>query len=607
VNRVGINGPEDYLCYLQFYHEETLKAERTLLLKESFAPFSSSNSLSSHNTNELMSLEKLRIHLQEYQDINEAGLNVPETAKFRLFKGIVDRVYDVISLSLYYVTSKTGYFYRIVMSLLFGWYLGSSSTLKITPKTPGLTGGSSVFTKKMAAQDEVISLSLKNEKMSALETRLPESTPTPTPTHAPTSASASASATDAIVQNSSSQIAPPLSASHTSSPSSSFNSQIAPVPPCSPTGDNAEQDRMEIIRRVRRASISSQQSLIQKKPRTKSVTEKFNEVNGELMKAKKKMSIATATINNLREKLRFDAVTKSFNGRLEKALSFSKVSPLTSDSDSSTGTGKKRSSVTCMDGTELRISYAFEDIFLFGNKDIFFRAVELGIMLNCLYLAMWAVNFISIVEDIFRGAAWLQFVMLIPNVIVLPMLGRLIQSCSLLSAMSNLNVDVILRQLNDLEDTKSLVFELRQKAGEKIDIIIEALDGLGDSIDYEEIFLDIFNEIDVDRSGYVDQVEFRRLLRQLDLHLSEDRFKRLFRYADLDGGGHLEYEEVKSLLDIANKEATDKRKRGGSLLVARHRGSNAASIFTQLNETQKDRKEKDGGKDKSDDESDNED
>lgn len=44
-----------------------------------------------------------------------------------------------------------------------------------------------------------------------------------------------------------------------------------------------------------------------------------------------------------------------------------------------------------------KLSQDFSDIFIFKNSTFYFRAVEMCILLNCLYLSMWVMNFIYIV------------------------------------------------------------------------------------------------------------------------------------------------------------------------------------------------------------------
>jgi hypothetical protein len=55
---------------------------------------------------------------------------------------------------------------------------------------------------------------------------------------------------------------------------------------------------------------------------------------------------------------------------------------------------------------ECDLSDDFSDIYFFGKPLWFFRAVELCIMFNCLYLALWVTNFIKIATELDISITW---------------------------------------------------------------------------------------------------------------------------------------------------------------------------------------------------------
>jgi hypothetical protein len=74
----------------------------------------------------------------------------------------------------------------------------------------------------------------------------------------------------------------------------------------------------------------------------------------------------------------------------------SPASPNFSAEKSASWTGVRSNSVAPSQPNLL--SDNFDDIFLFGNRNLFFRAVEVAIMVVSLYMAMWITNFITIVS-----------------------------------------------------------------------------------------------------------------------------------------------------------------------------------------------------------------
>jgi uncharacterized tellurite resistance protein B-like protein len=54
--------------------------------------------------------------------------------------------------------------------------------------------------------------------------------------------------------------------------------------------------------------------------------------------------------------------------------------------------------------------------------------------------------------------------------------------------------------------------------------------------------------VDVDRSGAIDKLEFRGMLRKLKLRYSDKRFKRLFHALDMTGDGVINLEDFTALI-----------------------------------------------------------
>ncbi|RYH21059.1 EF-hand domain-containing protein [archaeon] len=113
--------------------------------------------------------------------------------------------------------------------------------------------------------------------------------------------------------------------------------------------------------------------------------------------------------------------------------------------------------------------------------------------------------------------------------VVIPMTGYIIETCSMLKAISELNLDVVHEVLHEDEDTKLLMDDLRAKMLRRI----KTFENMHQ--DKVQIIHALFDEIDQDGSGEIDKVEFRYLLRMLKLTYSNERFNRLFRAVDTSG------------------------------------------------------------------------
>eukprot|EP00597_Dinobryon_sp_UTEXLB2267_P015777 CAMPEP_0170113682 /NCGR_PEP_ID=MMETSP0020_2-20130122/10103_1 /TAXON_ID=98059 /ORGANISM="Dinobryon sp., Strain UTEXLB2267" /LENGTH=1358 /DNA_ID=CAMNT_0010340223 /DNA_START=228 /DNA_END=4304 /DNA_ORIENTATION=+ len=197
-------------------------------------------------------------------------------------------------------------------------------------------------------------------------------------------------------------------------------------------------------------------------------------------------------------------------------------------------------------GEVFRLSSNFNDIYLFQKPILYHRAVELCIMFNCLYLAFWMTNFITIsssVEQSFIVHFLTQIFMLVPVIVVMPCIGFMAKTSSLLNCISELNLDVLYAVLTEAEDAAYLLHEVKEKMLKKIRFVER-----NTKKSREEILKALFDEIDKDGSGEIDSLEFRLMLRALKLTYSNSRFKLLFRSMDRNADETITLEDLVILL-----------------------------------------------------------
>lgn len=226
------------------------------------------------------------------------------------------------------------------------------------------------------------------------------------------------------------------------------------------------------------------------------------------------------------------------------------------------------------DNKNMKLSEDLSEIYFFENPDLYFKAVEYAIMLNSLYLSLWACNFISVVQFSFNNAWIVQIFMLIPLLIVLPLLGEIVKVSSLLEAIADLDIDVIGSVLEEMEDKTRLIQELRLKILSRI---------VGESDDKKRIVARLFKEIDIDKNGLISPMEMRQMLRALSLHYSDAKFLRLYRAIDEDLNGSISEFEL-TLLIFPDMIIQDDIVKRNKILKQRSReidGSRRNSIFSK--------------------------
>lgn len=206
-----------------------------------------------------------------------------------------------------------------------------------------------------------------------------------------------------------------------------------------------------------------------------------------------------------------------------------------------------------------RLNVDFHSVYVFGEPTYFIRAIEIAIMFNCLYMAFWLSNFITIAGDTANSHDWEilhELAMLIPITVVMPCVTYISETASLLSAISELNLHVIYQVLCDTEDTQNLLRDFRKKLRARI-VALQS-----HNFDKDEVLRILFDEIDRDGSGVIDPTEFRLLLRHLKLKYSDDRFKRLFHA--IAGDTEITFEELKKLVDTIGEDDDDSTSGHGS-------------------------------------------
>eukprot|EP01041_Mallomonas_annulata_P003493 gene3493-6953_t len=172
----------------------------------------------------------------------------------------------------------------------------------------------------------------------------------------------------------------------------------------------------------------------------------------------------------------------------------------------------------------------FADIYFLGNENIFMRTVELTIMLNCMWLSLWATNYITLANQSSNAVLWMM-----------PVLGLVVKTSAKLVAITKFDLEVFSKVLETAEETTLLVKELRHK------IITQTAQLVGGR-SQKELIDELFREIDIDGSGSISKIEFRRFLRVLDLNFSKNKFNHLFQAIDQDKDGLISILEYKNMV-----------------------------------------------------------
>eukprot|EP00602_Paraphysomonas_sp_CaronLab_P006901 CAMPEP_0185023094 /NCGR_PEP_ID=MMETSP1103-20130426/5786_1 /TAXON_ID=36769 /ORGANISM="Paraphysomonas bandaiensis, Strain Caron Lab Isolate" /LENGTH=501 /DNA_ID=CAMNT_0027555517 /DNA_START=1028 /DNA_END=2533 /DNA_ORIENTATION=- len=220
---------------------------------------------------------------------------------------------------------------------------------------------------------------------------------------------------------------------------------------------------------------------------------------------------------------------------------------------------------------QMKLSEDFSCIYMFGNSGLYFRTVEFGIILNSLYLAMWVTNFITVVHYATRYEILWQLLMMGPLVIVLPVIGQIVKTASLLSAISELDMDAMGHVLEEMEDQQHLLEQLQKNIMARIGVR---------GAEAKEIIETLFENIDSNGNGSLNQREVREFLRALHLHYSNDKFRRLFKAMDFNRDGSISCNELYKLLCPDDALEEERQARKAAVSMSQHPTLSASSSLS---------------------------
>jgi hypothetical protein len=109
---------------------------------------------------------------------------------------------------------------------------------------------------------------------------------------------------------------------------------------------------------------------------------------------------------------------------------------------------------------ELKLEHDLHDIFFFGNKTLYYKSVEILLMLNCLYLAFISTSYFSIASSSSYPELWkllmyvyyiewlkmyyiISYSRFLPLFITFPCLGGIVSRSAKILAISELNFHII--------------------------------------------------------------------------------------------------------------------------------------------------------------------
>lgn len=174
-------------------------------------------------------------------------------------------------------------------------------------------------------------------------------------------------------------------------------------------------------------------------------------------------------------------------------------------------------------------------MYVFNSPLLFTKTLDMILLFNTFYLAVFVANYLIVIINNYSGGeqvVWLVLTFL-PALLLYPCVVICVRTTSILNAISNLDVEIVGKVIDETEDMLNIQHEVFDVFRKKMEDM-----GLGPS-DLQELFL----EIDADHSGEIDAKELKTGLHMIGMHFSKNKFKRLFRAVDRDRSGSISFLE----------------------------------------------------------------
>eukprot|EP00607_Mallomonas_marina_P008924 CAMPEP_0182421568 /NCGR_PEP_ID=MMETSP1167-20130531/6979_1 /TAXON_ID=2988 /ORGANISM="Mallomonas Sp, Strain CCMP3275" /LENGTH=413 /DNA_ID=CAMNT_0024598817 /DNA_START=24 /DNA_END=1265 /DNA_ORIENTATION=- len=225
----------------------------------------------------------------------------------------------------------------------------------------------------------------------------------------------------------------------------------------------------------------------------------------------------------------------------------------------------------------IQTSVDFSDIYFLKSRKLFFRLVELTVLMNCFWMSLWATNFITLVSHLDNSAVF-QIIMVIPFVSMFPLLNAIVRISSKLSAISKLDFEVIERVLEHDENTNHMMGYLR----EGIDRMSKEL-----HMEREEVIRTMIDELDLmyyPGDDGLDRDMFERMMRLLHVHMSKPQLFHLFNVIDTSQDGRVTVSELIAMVFPTHAEALQRQKDDAALKQAAQ--DHIAEVITKMEEAE---------------------
>lgn len=193
------------------------------------------------------------------------------------------------------------------------------------------------------------------------------------------------------------------------------------------------------------------------------------------------------------------------------------------------------------DADIMRRLQEFQSIFAFGNAELYYISVELALLIQCFYIALWATNFVVIARDSYYPVLW-QVALVVPLPVNFFMIKQIIFTSCILKSIVHMDQRTANKIVEQAVDERNVTQRLRR-------IVREAMKGWDlPKKEWMPALKERFDEYADDYDNTIDKDNFKALLHDIKIFITDESLKNLFTVIDVDKDKRISWHILSSIV-----------------------------------------------------------
>eukprot|EP00981_Chlorochromonas_danica_P001157 scaffold256_cov175-Ochromonas_danica.AAC.9 len=183
----------------------------------------------------------------------------------------------------------------------------------------------------------------------------------------------------------------------------------------------------------------------------------------------------------------------------------------------------------------------FQEIFLFHNPELYYFAIEFGLLVQYVYVALWATNFIFLADLSYHRVLW-EFALVVPMVINFFFLKQIIFTSVMLKSIVKLDQRIANEICERATDERVVTQRLKHLLRTNLKTM---------AIDRKEWYNHCYGEYQTvlaEGQRGLDVSQLKRFLHALQIYLTDDSIRRIFQVLDTDKDHSVHWERLSQIL-----------------------------------------------------------